>query len=115
MKSKTNVWDLPKKIKMGRRSMKVVIEPEVLIDGTKNWGAAGYAQRQIRMSKEQPDSEVMDTFIHELVHLIFADKGVNHRVGSDEEYLVATISAGLTDMFYENPQLVHYIQERVNE
>lgn len=100
----------PRKIRINETDYKV-------ISRSKEWGytvAMGqisYHKQLIEVASGQTALELLDTIIHEVMHGIIQEYGVDmdHR---KEEKFVTKISNHLTDVLQKNPKLVEWLSKQ---
>lgn len=105
---------LPKKIKVAAFDMS--IEPMSISEAhvRNRWGEFTALTQTIRIEDPFPHQHKhLDTTFHELLHAIYWAYGIEE--GDNEERTVSTIATGLTQVLRDNPKLVKFITDVLNE
>jgi hypothetical protein len=97
-----------KTLKIGRRFYKV--RREYL---PRDYGRVDLDRGIIRIDDPQPPSVVADATLHELLHAIWAERGLPER--SREERVVTALAQGLVSVFRDNPGLLAYLDKLMKE
>ncbi len=77
------------------------------------WGSSVYGdfyakEQRIRILDDLSPVEEMDTFLHEVIHMIMNYMGI--MMGQvDEEMITHRLATGLSTVLAENPHVAHYI------
>lgn len=95
-----------KKIKIGPIDYTIKIMPAD-IDG--QYGACVYEHQMIYLSPNQLHQAASDTILHEVLHAIWHESGLEHTDLLVEETVVRTMSTWLRIVFLDNPELVKFI------
>lgn len=61
------------------------------------------------------NAEKINTIMHEIGHAIFHTMGIKSSNDSDEEVFVNSFTAGLITVFRDNPTLLQWICDNINE
>ena len=61
------------------------------------------------VTEERPGSEVANTLVHELMHVVFREYHLKDR--SREERVVTTLGFGMTAIYSQNPWVLPYLEE----
>lgn len=94
-------------LRYGYRDWRVMIGP------VPDAGSVQYDQHLIILQDRQHPRDLMDTLVHELLHVIAND----HALFEDEdleERVVSAMASGLIQMLVRNPHLLAYLKERIN-
>jgi hypothetical protein len=103
MKGKT-----PKKLKIGAVDYTTHLLPE----GTKDqYGACVYSHQRIYLSQDMPHQQASDTLLHEVIHAIWAEAGLDHIPDLNEETIVRTIATWLRMVMRDNPSFLPFISD----
>lgn len=96
----------PKRLRVGYRHYQ--IHPWSLQDMERNeqWGECDKTRGEIFVCTESDPLVVLDTLLHELFHAIWNEYNVGK--DSEEEPTVHMLAAGLTQVLYDNPQLLKF-------
>ena len=101
MKGKT-----PKKLKIGA----VDYTTHLLPAGTKDqYGACVYTHQRIYLSPEMLHQQASDTLLHEVIHAIWSEAGLDHIPDLNEETIVRTMATWLRMIIRDNPSFVQFI------
>lgn len=101
--------NLPKKIAIGFRTFNVIVRVELpTVVGSVNMN-----KRLIQIEKNQSPHDMLDTVIHECMHVMIDDSNLVDE--PDEEKLVSTLSNKLTELFIRNPRLLDWMRQQVKE
>lgn len=94
-------------------SIKVgAVDYEVKILPTKTdqqYGACVYNHQVIYLSPNMKHQVASDTLLHEVLHAIWHEAGIEHSEIVIEETIVRTLSTWLRIVFRDNPDLVKFI------
>jgi|TARA_R110000787_G_scaffold267595_1_gene373957 hypothetical protein len=103
----------PKKIKVGAYKFKVVTWDRPMCHDKDAFGQFLPRQGQIALAPDLYPALLLDTLIHEINHAIYFVYNIHDK--DEEERTVHTISSGWTQVFMDNPKLLNFIQNIVNE
>lgn len=95
-----------KKIKVGAVDYQVKILPP---DKDAQYGACVYSHQIIYLSPNQLNQSASDTILHEVLHAIWHESGIEHNDIIVEETVVRTLATWLRIVFTDNPELVKFI------
>lgn len=95
-----------KKIKIGAIDYEVKMLPK---DKDNQYGACVYNHQTIYLSPNQLHQSASDTLLHEVLHAIWHEAGIEHNEIIVEETVVRTLSTWLRIVFTDNPELVKFI------
>jgi hypothetical protein len=103
---------LPPSITLGYREYRVEDIPDEEADKNVGWH---YPQKQIiQIDRHRlPPSEVVNTFVHEVLHAIFSVAHYEFASDEDEENTVTCMANGLTAFFKNNPEAIVWIMNTV--
>jgi len=104
---------LPPNVVIGYRDYKV----EEMSDEGKN-SHVGFHHGQtasIELNTEYPPTEVVCTFLHEIVHALFDVSGFSFKSQDDEEDVTICLGNGLTQFFKSNPEVIKWILKTLAE
>ena len=96
------------RLKIGRRLYKV--KRQYLPD---DYGRVNLAEGIIRIDDPQPPLVVADATLHEILHAIWAERGLPDR--PSEERAVTALAQGLAAVFRDNPGLLAYFDRLSKE
>lgn len=97
--------NIPKKVKVGAHSYKVSFEKDLSTNHAV-MGQSRHAKGQIVLDTEQMQTQLEDTFIHEILHAIqFQCNFLNTRDGQVEEDAIARLAPALLQVIKDNPNL----------
>lgn len=101
-----------KKIKIGPVDYAIKMLPK---DTTDQYGACVYDHQIIYLSPNQLHQGASDTLLHEVLHAIWHEAGIEHNEIIVEETVVRTLSTWLRIIFRDNPALVKFIVDSEKE
>jgi len=101
-----------KKIKIGPVDYSVKMLPEDIVD---QYGACVFEHQTIYLSPNQMHQGASDTLLHEILHAIWHEAGVEHNEVLVEETVVRTLSTWLRIVFRDNPATVKFILDSKSE
>ena len=76
-------------------------------------GSVQYDRHLIILQDRQHPRDLMDTLVHELLHVIANDYGL-FEDEDHEERVVSAMASGLIQILVRNPHLIPYLTERSN-
>ncbi|HEY3645504.1 MAG TPA: hypothetical protein VGM16_09210 [Gammaproteobacteria bacterium] len=79
----------------------------------KDYGRVDLDRGVIRIDDPQPPFVVADATLHEILHAIWAERGLPER--PREERVVTALAQGLAAVFRDNPGLLIYMDKLVKE
>ncbi len=101
---------IPKKLKIGALTVPVSLVTADDIDGS--FGMFSTKNQNIRICKEVVEAQRGATLLHEALHAMFWDAGLNTKFNKDdEEILVRVLEGRLLAFLKDNPKAVEYIVE----
>ena len=103
---------LPKSVKIGCHKYSIVIDDKIANgEGVEYWGLCNRGEFKITISKEcfKHESILANTILHECLHAIWAERGLNHQENPPEELIVTLLSNGIQQLYADNPQLRKYL------
>jgi len=95
-----------KKLKVGAVDYTVHLLPKELRN---QYGACVYEHQKIYLSPIQTHQQVSDTMLHELLHAIWNESGLEYQPQLEQETVVRTLATWLRIVFRDNPELVKFI------
>ena len=72
-------------------------------------GQVRFDEMEIDMVTTRPHSEIANTLIHELMHVVFREYHLKDR--SREERVVTTLGFGMTAIYAQNPWVLPYLED----
>lgn len=99
---------LPRRIKVGAYDWRIKVDP----GPSEDYGETDYDKAEITIwpANHQSPERLVGTVIHELLHVIYADKELDGAVGDREETVVVGFEIGLVSLFRDNPKLLNWIK-----
>lgn len=94
------------KVKIGPVDYEIKIFPERIKN---QYGACVYAHQIIYLSQDMKHQVASDTLLHEVLHAIWHEAGIEHNEILIEETVVRNVATWLRMVFVDNPQLVKFI------
>ena len=76
-------------------------------------GLTSYTAHTIYISRKQSLKNEQDTLLHELLHCVMGHKFTDKKVSGHD--VIATITPKLLQLFKDNPELVTYLQQNLDE
>lgn len=67
------------------------------------YGAVSYDELQIELDNRYPVQKLNQTFLHELLHAIASDRGIE--LGEQEEDVIDSFAIGLHNLIVDNPKM----------
>jgi hypothetical protein len=106
---------MPKTVKVGALKYNILIVHNLRDDdGKECTGLCNYSKQEISVDPDQPSCEyVVDTFLHELCHAMWAERKLKTRAA--EETVVEAFGTALVGLFQDNPLLIEWIKQGLNE
>lgn len=99
---------LPRKIKVGAYDWRIKVDT----NPSEDYGEADYDKAVITVwpANHQSPERLVGTVIHELLHVIYANTGLDEVQGDGEEKIVSGFETGLVSLFRDNPKLLNWIK-----
>lgn len=94
--------ELPKSLKIGPHKFAVVLVPDGVMDDAGRFGHASLQRLVIALDSEQPDSQLLDTLLHEVLHAMLAPMGLEDEI---EERLCLFLAPAILLTIQDNPEL----------
>jgi len=104
---------LPATIYLGHRKLKVKEISSKIADKDGVYGDFDSAKDIIRIDKTLKSPKKLNTLIHEIVHAILDHFNAELKL-KDEEKVCEVLGSGLTDLLFQNPKLIKYINDVYN-
>lgn len=99
----------PSRIHVGPHVYRVLVEQR----DTDCYGETDIHRCTIRLSPKQCDSQLRETFLHEITHACLAACGLNVELGEEVDEKVATrLAPILLDVLRRCPRVVEFLVER---
>ena len=100
---------LPAKVKIGFRDYEVVVEPSPDFAEMRH-GECDCTLGRIRIAEKiSTTPEGALTFLHEILHGVWAHWEIKHGDKTEEQY-VAQFAEGLSQVFRDNPDVLSYLK-----
>jgi len=107
--------DIKNKIKIGYRTYDIEVNDRVWNKQTESYGQFLSKEGIICMSSEEDNISQANTLLHEILHGIVYQWGLDSELDDKEERIVNTITNGLTTVFVDNPWILSFIKHKVEE
>ena len=107
--------DIKKNIKIGYRTYSIEKNDRVWNKQTESYGQFLSKEGIICMSSEEDSISQANTLLHEILHGIVYQWGLESELDDKEERVVNTLANGLTTVFRDNPWLISFIKNKVEE
>ena len=115
MREKENK-DLPKSIKIGYINYQFDFWPDSFATSEKAQGEFFEEENKIGLKESAiPSIQGVNVLIHEIMHGIAYQYGIQDILDSNEEKIINTFTNGLTTVLHDNPWLVDYIKRYTND
>lgn len=102
----------PRRLRMGAKEYKVELAPKLKDAGETEAGAC-----KIRLSPDQEPMQFVDTYLHEVMHALIYESGLNPLLENPpakykhlEEVVVRDLATSLISLFSENPRILDYLK-----
>ena len=94
---------IPKTVKVGAKTYTVqLVSSWDTAKGHENYGKTSHATQEIFVDKTPHPEQVVDTFLHELLHVVMNESGFSDPIECPEEELVRRITPILYQVFTDN-------------
>lgn len=102
---------VPKKIKIGAVDYTV----HALNKTDRNqYGVCLYDHQRIYLSQNMLHQQASDTILHEVLHAIWSEAGLDHIPDLNEETIVRTLATWLRIVFRDNPDFAKFVLNAKN-
>lgn len=103
--------ELPKQLKVGSHIYKVQQGPEhsKYLGARDCYGETSHPERLIQITQDYGPEQQRDTMLHETLHCVVFQAGLNKEWGDDEEKYVDRLAKGLLMVFHDNPELARML------
>ena len=105
--------DLPEGIKVAGIDVQVVDWDHGDAETFGAYGIFSKSENVIKIDTTKDKIRVVEVFIHEVLHAAWA--GYYLQDTDEEERIVSTLAAGLTQVFRDNPEVVDFLQSELGE
>lgn len=101
---------IPKTIKVGAHIFTVELtKPKDTERNRTNWGKTMLEEKRILIDRELPESQLEETFLHEIMHICFHESRINYdideKVALTEEQIVSRLITPLHSILKNNKLL----------
>jgi hypothetical protein len=102
---------LPRRIKVGAYDWRIKVDP----GPSEDYGETNFDKAEITIwpANHQSPERIVGTVIHELLHCIYGDAGLD--VNDEEERVVVSFETGLVSLFRDNPKLLNWIKRGLKQ
>jgi len=101
--------NLPSSIKVATHNYSMEAVDGSVMDDIGIYGDCNYALRRIRVSNDLPEANhAIEVVLHEIMHACY--RAYHIEAERDEEYTVRNLSAALSGVLIENPELRKWIE-----
>jgi hypothetical protein len=104
----------PHKVKVNEKVYEIVSKDKAWSKRHKAMGMIRYDAAKIEIAPHEDDTELLDTFLHELLHSIIEEYKVSIDRRSEEK-IVRELSGALTQVLLENPSLGKWIHKKTEK
>lgn len=105
--------ELPKTIKIGYRNYEIVPLSSPDLEMTDKYGWCDKLNARIYIYVSDQPMITADTLLHEVIHATWTWMGLEER--HDEESVATRLGTGLINVFYDNPDLLEFLFDCVND
>ena len=102
---------VPNKIKIGAVDYTV---HELKVDDRTQYGVCLYDHQRIYLSQNMKHQQASDTILHEVIHAIWSESGLDHIPDLNEETIVRTLATWLRIVLRDNPELAKFVLNAKN-
>jgi len=96
----------PKKIKVGAVDYTVhLLEPKDVAQ----YGVCLYEHQRIYLSRNMLHQQASDTLLHEVMHAIWNESGLDHLPDLNEETVIRTMATWLRTVIVDNPDFAKFV------
>lgn len=106
--------ELPTTLKIGAHDYKIEWFTHATGDALKEWGFCHVDEQTIGLSKRMGRTKAAETFLHELLHALTWLFDLEAKQEAEEHY-VCRLARGLTIVFRDNPALLPWLRESVED
>lgn len=105
--------EIPSLLRIGYRTFEVIplLPPD--LEMTDKYGWCDKVNAKIYLYVGDEPLMTADTLLHEVIHATWAWMGLDEK--HDEESVATRLSAGLINVFYDNPELLEYFTACVSD
>ena len=107
--------DIKNKNKIGYRNYAIEKNDRVWNKQTDSYGQFLSKEGIICLSSEEDSISQANTLIHEILHGIVYQWGLESQLDDKEEQIVNTMANGITTVIRDNPWLLSFIKNKVEE
>lgn len=109
--SRTVLRTMPETVKIGAKIIDTRVEENLKNKGRPHLGFCSWNEGEIALEKNQSSHEMVNTFIHEVLHLHCRRAGAEHfgDFHKIEEYVVNLMGNVICEIITENPDLVRWM------
>lgn len=111
MPNKKSALKVPKKIKIGYSNFTISSTDKDWKIKNKAVGLCAVEKSLIEYCKEQSDSEIVNTIIHEILHAVIYIFDVEFDTVKKEEYVVKKLANGLQTLLIDNPEFLSWLMQ----
>jgi len=105
--------ELPKTLKIGYRVYDIVPLSSPDFEMTDKYGWCDKVNSRIYLYVSDQPMVTADTLLHEVIHAVWSWMGLEER--HDEEAAATRLGTGLINVFYDNPDLLEFFFDCVND
>ena len=98
----------PKKVKVGPIDYTIHMQD---VRDVEQLGCTLYAHQRIYLSPNMLHQNASDTLLHEVLHAIWNEAGLDHIIDLEEETIVRTMATWLRMVITTNPQFLAFITD----
>lgn len=103
----------PKKVKVKESEFSIIPRSKAWGQKHEAYGRITYEKQMIEFDQSQTPRELVDTLIHECLHLIVSEYEITFKTMKLEEQAVTKMANGITDLFTHNPNLLDWVKSNL--
>lgn len=75
-------------------------------------GSCYYTLQRVALLAAQHPQQMRDTYLHEMLHALFVNGGLQHLMQCDDEAMVSILTPHLLAMLRDNPRVVEFLTQK---
>lgn len=108
--------DIPLKLRISTAIYNVLLKKDVRLHTKECYGVTDTHLKTISLTTKYPDYPMVEIFLHEILHALFKEYMLLGSItGEEEESVVTALAKGLINLFIDNPMVLEYIKNRLDE
>lgn len=103
--------NMPKKVKVGAVDYTIhLLDPK----DKGQYGVCLYEHQRIYLTPNMKHQQASDTLLHEVMHAIWSESGLDHIPDLNEETIIRTMATWLRMVFTHNPDFTRFVVNAKN-